>query len=182
MFSRGGSMLPFICADARSIAAIVSKARGTLEARAMMATEPTKAVAVDSIRTSGKAAGLKMTLVWPSRTEPLRLHGKGAAMVQVQAVDADGVFVPDANVRVDFRVSAGPAEIVGVGNGDPSSHESDKAAFRSTFNGLVRCIVQTIPGEQGSAAARRDQDQVVVEATAQTAAGMVSAKLAILLE
>jgi beta-galactosidase len=32
--------------------------------------------------------------------------------------------------------------VIGVGNGDPSSHESDKASARSAFNGLCCAIVQ----------------------------------------
>ena len=32
---------------------------------------------------------------------------------------------------------------MGVGNGDPSSHEPDKASNRTTFNGLVRLLVGT---------------------------------------
>jgi beta-galactosidase len=30
-----------------------------------------------------------------------------------------------------------------VGNGDPSSHEPDKANTRSAFNGLAQALVQT---------------------------------------
>jgi beta-galactosidase len=37
----------------------------------------------------------------------------------------------------------GPAKLIGVGNGDPSSHEPDKARSRSAFNGLAQAIVQT---------------------------------------
>ena len=155
----------------------VEWAPGLIEARAMMSDKPDEAVAVDSVKTSGKTAGLKMTLTWPTN-EPLRLHGKGTAMVQLQIVDADGIFVPDANVRVDFKVRSGPAGIVGVGNGDPSSHESDKASFRTTFNGLARCIVQTttklLNREAGVA--------IVLEATMTAAGQIVSSTLAIPVE
>jgi beta-galactosidase len=33
--------------------------------------------------------------------------------------------------------------MIGVGNGDPSCHEPDKADSRSAFNGLAQAIVQT---------------------------------------
>jgi len=33
--------------------------------------------------------------------------------------------------------------LIGMGNGDPSSHEPDKASHRSAFNGLAQAIVQT---------------------------------------
>ena len=45
-----------------------------------------------------------------------------------------------ANV-VQFSV-AGPAQIAGVGNGDPSSHEPDRASQRHAFNGLCMALVQ----------------------------------------
>ena len=159
----------------------VQWAPGTLKAHATMAGTPAEPVAIDVIQTSGKTAALKMSLDWPKT--PLAPNGKGAAMVKVEAVDAKGLFVPDANVRVDFKVVSGPGVIIGVGNGDPSSHQSDKATFRSTFNGLARCIVQTTiatreqaPGGSGGAEA------IVLEATAETAAGRVATKLTIQVE
>jgi beta-galactosidase len=42
---------------------------------------------------------------------------------------------------VTFKVT-GPARIDGVGNGDPSCHEPDKASQRSAFNGYCLVIVQ----------------------------------------
>ena len=53
--------------------------------------------------------------------------------------------VPDANNMVYFKLS-GDAKIIGVGNGDPSSHEPDKCADgawqRSAFNGKCQVIIQ----------------------------------------
>ena len=56
--------------------------------------------------------------------------------------DREGRLVPTASDRVDFAVS-GPLRIIGVGNGDPGSHEADKANERKLFNGLAQVIVQT---------------------------------------
>jgi beta-galactosidase len=47
---------------------------------------------------------------------------------------------------VHFRLT-GPGKIIGVGNGDPSCHETDRpnstdAAMRSAFNGLCLALVQ----------------------------------------
>jgi beta-galactosidase len=44
----------------------------------------------------------------------------------VHAVDARGRTVPNADIAVRFRLT-GPGRIIGVGNGNPSSHEADKA-------------------------------------------------------
>ena len=43
------------------------------------------------------------------------------------------------NVR--FTVT-GPGATIGVGNGDPSCHEPDKADQRSAFNGLCQVLVR----------------------------------------
>jgi beta-galactosidase len=70
------------------------------------------------------------------------------AIITVEMLDAQGRVVPTANDKVAFTL-AGPARLIGVGNGDPSSHEPDKASSRSMFNGLAQAIVQTtdISGE-----------------------------------
>ncbi|MFS2021739.1 hypothetical protein ACEN88_34890, partial [Massilia sp. CT11-108] len=64
-------------------------------------------------------------------------HGHG-----IGAVDAQGRPVPDANLHVTFDL-AGPGAIIGVGNGDPNSHESEKAPERNLYNGLAQVIVQS---------------------------------------
>ena len=63
--------------------------------------------------------------------------------------------VPVADNEVTFSVS-GSGTLIGVGNGDPSSHESDKASKRRAFNGLCMAMVQA--SKQGG--------DVVVEASA----------------
>ena len=64
------------------------------------------------------------------------------AVVTVEVIDAQGRVVPVADNKVTFTLT-GPAKLIGVGNGDPSSHEPDKANSRSAFNGLAQAIVQT---------------------------------------
>ncbi|MDE3053953.1 MAG: hypothetical protein KGJ70_08715, partial [Gemmatimonadota bacterium] len=43
--------------------------------------------------------------------------------------------------EITFVIS-GPGRLIGVGNGDPSSHEPDKGSARSAFNGRCVAIVQ----------------------------------------
>ncbi len=69
-------------------------------------------------------------------------NGEDVSVVEVQVVDSDGRVVPTADNMVSFQVS-GPGRIIGVGNGDPSCHEPDKARQRSAFNGLCCAIVQS---------------------------------------
>ena len=47
-----------------------------------------------------------------------------------------------AHNEISFAL-VGPGKLIGVGNGDPSCHEPDKASSRSAFNGLAQAIVQT---------------------------------------
>ena len=71
--------------------------------------------------------------------------GQDATVMNVSIIDREGREVPDANNMIQFTIS-GPGKIIGVGNGDPSSHEPDKctdgAWQRSAFNGKCQVIVQ----------------------------------------
>ena len=51
--------------------------------------------------------------------------GRDIAVVTVSAADREGRDVPTADVPVAFAVDGG-GRILGVGNGDPSSHEADR--------------------------------------------------------
>src|ERR1019366_8869348 len=62
--------------------------------------------------------------------------GEDVSMVAVEVVDAQGRVVPVADNEVSFKVSGG-GKLLGVSNGDPSSHESDKGNQRRAFNGLA---------------------------------------------
>jgi beta-galactosidase len=64
------------------------------------------------------------------------------AVVTVEVLDAGGRVVPTAGNKIAFKL-AGPAALIGVGNGNPSCHEPDKGDSRSAFNGLAQAIVQT---------------------------------------
>jgi beta-galactosidase len=97
--------------------------------------------AVDIVETSGKAAALRL------EADRDFIYGDGldAMPVNACAVDPEGRFVPFADDKVSFTVT-GPGRIIGVGNGDPNSHERDKATSRSLFNGRCQAILQSIQG------------------------------------
>lgn len=88
--------------------------------------------------TAGPAAKLVLTA---DRTA-LKSDGRDVAILKVEAFDAKGRPVPRADHLVKFEVT-GPASVIGVGNGNPVSHEADKASQRKLFNGLAQAIVQT---------------------------------------
>ncbi len=95
-----------------------------------------------SVETTGPAAEVVMT---PYKTT-IMADGKDCTVINISAVDKDGREVPDADNMIRFYLE-GDAKIIGVGNGDPSSHESDQCADgawqRSLFNGKCQVIVQS---------------------------------------
>lgn len=72
----------------------------------------------------------------------LTADGKDVSLVTVKIVDAQGRTVPVASNTVTFTVT-GQGRLLGVGNGDPTCHESDKGNTRSAFNGLCLAIVES---------------------------------------
>jgi beta-galactosidase len=97
-----------------------------------------------AVETTGEPAALALE---PDRTV-LLADGADISLVTVRIVDVRGRTVPVATNMVTLGIT-GPGQLVGVGNGDPSCHESDKGKQRSAFNGLCRAIVQSsgAPGE-----------------------------------
>jgi beta-galactosidase len=95
-----------------------------------------------SLETSGEPAEVVIT---PYKTTMLA-NGKDATVINVSVIDKQGREVPDADNLIQFTLK-GDAKIIGVGNGDPSSHEPDKILEggwqRSAFNGKCQVIVQS---------------------------------------
>lgn len=95
--------------------------------------------------TASAPAKLKLT------AERVRLAAGGAdlSVLRVEVLDKAGNAVPTADNALRFSVS-GPARIIGLGNGNPTSLEADKGDSRKAFNGLAQAIVQG-SGSSGSA-------------------------------
>ncbi len=75
----------------------------------------------------------------------LNADGKDVTVINISITDEKGREVPTANNMISFTISEN-AKIIGVGNGDPSSHEPDKCTTnlwqRSAFNGKCQVIIQ----------------------------------------
>jgi len=75
----------------------------------------------------------------------LNADGKDVTVINISIVDEKGREVLTANNMISFTITEN-AKIIGVGNGDPSSHEPDKCAThswqRSAFNGKCQVIIQ----------------------------------------
>ena len=77
----------------------------------------------------------------PDRQE-IAADGEDVAVFAVQVQDTQGRVVPVAGNPVTFRVT-GPGKVIGVGNGDPTSHEPDTGSLRKAFSGLCMALVQS---------------------------------------
>jgi beta-galactosidase len=99
---------------------------------------------VERRETTGPAARLRMV---PDRPA-IDADGRDIVIVTVDALDNHSRPVPTANHKLGFRVS-GAGRLIGVGNGNPNSLESDKEPRRALFNGLAQLIVQSTrkPGD-----------------------------------
>ena len=129
----------------------VQYAPGTLLARGYNGG---RQVAHDQVETSAAPAAVKLSAASPS----IRADGEDLAIVTVSIIDSQRRFVPVADNLVHFELT-GPGVIIGVGNGDPVSHEPDvflpdtnanaadkpssPAWQRHVFNGLAQVIVQS---------------------------------------
>lgn len=76
----------------------------------------------------------------------IQADGKDISIINVVVKDKKGREVPDADNLIEFSLK-GNGKILGVGNGDPSSHEPDQYADgkwkRKLFSGKCQIIVQS---------------------------------------
>ncbi|MGR6328855.1 beta-galactosidase GalA [Sphingomonas sp. XXL09] len=115
----------------------VPYAPGTIEA---IAWRGGRIVARAAHTTTGRPVALRLT---PARRVMVG-DGEDAQPFSVDTIDAAGRHVPTANLPVRFAIEGGT--IIGLGNGDPNSHESEKGDARSLFNGLAQVIVRAEAG------------------------------------
>jgi len=80
-----------------------------------------KQVSETSVSTTGAPAALRLA---PDRAN-LRADGEDVALVALAVTEQSGLVVPTANIPITFTLS-GPGRILGMGNGDPRSHEPDQ--------------------------------------------------------
>ncbi|MGB6877773.1 MAG: beta-galactosidase GalA [Candidatus Acidiferrales bacterium] len=80
-----------------------------------------KAIAEDKRETTGAPALIKLTLDRAS----IAADAQDVSVIAVSVFDSQNRIVPIADNEITFEID-GPAKIIGVGNGDPSSHEADK--------------------------------------------------------
>lgn len=99
--------------------------------------------------TPGPAVRIQLSLDMPHMLtgtgSSLVADGQDVALVRASLVDAGGRLASGATgVPISFAVQSGPGLVVGVGNGDPMSHEPNLVSQRTSFHGLARGIVRVI--------------------------------------
>jgi len=97
-----------------------------------------KMIAESRQETTGAPAAIGLS----ADRQTIGADGEDVSIVTVAIVDEKHRIVPVADNQISFTLT-GPGKIIGVGNGDPSSHEPDKASQRKSFNGLAQVIVQS---------------------------------------
>lgn len=93
-----------------------------------------------------ETTGLPVEVVVTPYKTTILADGQDATVINISVVDREGREVPDADNLIQFTVE-GDGKIIGVGNGDPSSHEADKcmdgAWQRRLFNGKCQVVIQS---------------------------------------
>jgi hypothetical protein len=104
-------------------------------------------------RTAGAPATIRLT---PDRTN-LAATGEDLCYVLVEALDQKGTLCPLADNLIRFEID-GPAEIAGVGNGNPLSLEPFQADYRKLFHGKAMLILRTKEGLGGEIRVQAESD------------------------
>lgn len=96
-----------------------------------------------------KIAGDPVRLVLTPDRNEIGADGYDLSYVLVEAVDNEGHPYPLANDLVTFGLD-GPAEISGIGNGNPLSMEPFQDSEHSLFYGKAMLVIRSIEGKSGT--------------------------------
>jgi len=96
------------------------------------------------MKTAGSPAKIVLT---PDRTE-IAADGYDLSYVLVEALDSEGNPCPLEGGMVEFSIN-GPAEITGIGNGNPLSMEPFRSSEHSLFHGKAMLILRSLKGKSG---------------------------------
>jgi beta-galactosidase len=117
------------------VAWVVPYAPGAIEARGFKDGQV-------ALTTKRETTDVAAKLVMRADRQEVSADGEDVAMFAVEVHDAQGRLVPITDNVIEFRVS-GAGKLIGVGNGDPTDHESDKGIVRKAFCGYCMALVQS---------------------------------------
>ncbi|MEN8725406.1 MAG: beta-galactosidase GalA [Lentimonas sp.] len=126
------------------------------------------AAGAEMLRTVLETTGAPAAVRLISDNDTLAADGRDNAIIRVEVVDAEGRVVPTADNKIHFEIGEGMT-LLGVGNGNPISHESDKVPFRKAYSGLAQLLLQS----------GRDAQTVTVQAKSE---GLAAAEIMLTLE
>ena len=100
------------------------------------------------LETTGPAVDVRLT---PSRTR-LERDGADVVVLDIEALDARGRFVPDAEMPLTVRVDG--AQLLGWGNGDPGFKAVERPLDGneldiSTFSGCAQVLIRSFADQDG---------------------------------
>ena len=104
-----------------------------------------KEAARHTVRTAGEPAVIR-TAAYRSEA---KADGLDVAQIEVWMEDAEGNFCPQADLLLTFSVE-GPAELIGVDNGNPEGMESLRGDRMHAFHGRALAVIRST-GETGEA-------------------------------
>ncbi len=116
----------------------------------------------EAARDVQEPAGEPAALVLEASQPALSQGGYEAVCVNVSLVDEKGHVIPNRDMEVRFSVADG--ELLGVGNGDPNSHEDDRGPCRRLFHGRAQAIAAA--GEELAFGKKRGAITVTAQAGA----------------
>lgn len=100
------------------------------------------------MRTKRETAGPPAKIILTQERQSAYEYGHDDVfIVNAGVYDAKGNLCPMADNLIEFSIE-GNGKIIGVGNGNPNSHEADKASKRKAFNGLC-CAIFEVQKEKG---------------------------------
>jgi beta-galactosidase len=115
-------------------------------------------ILTDRVETTGNGSALQLEA---DRNE-IAAGGSDVAVITVKINDAKGLMVPTACNEVFFTIE-GPGRILGVGNGDPSSHEADRyfeTISTSKIENLKELSVENLNQRKETAPGYDDSDWI----------------------
>jgi beta-galactosidase len=98
-----------------------------------------KNIVSDRVETSGEATVIRLR---PDRSS-IKADRQDVSMITVAIEDDKGRFVPVAGNEIMFTLD-GPGKIIGVGNGDPSSHEADQFVESVVLSEIKNLKIMTV--------------------------------------
>jgi beta-galactosidase len=97
-----------------------------------------------TLKTADAPAALKVV----PESKTIKADGRDICFIQVSVLDGNGVLVPNAADKVEFKVE-GPGKLIAVGNANPRSVESFQKNARTAFLGRCLAVVKST-GEPGT--------------------------------